>query len=66
MKTTRRGFVKSVGLGTAAAGLLSGTSLISSPASAQTRADHKSGVYDNGVMQLNQNESARGPGPSYS
>jgi histidinol-phosphate aminotransferase len=64
MKTTRRGFVKSVGLGTAAAGLLSGTSLISSPASAQTRADHKSGVYDNGVMQLNQNESARGPGPS--
>ena len=63
MKTTRRGFVKSVGLGTAAAGLLSGTSILSSSALAQTRAAHKSGVYHNGVMQLNQNESARGPGP---
>ena len=63
MKTTRRGFVKSVGLGTAAAGVLAGTSLLSSTASAQTRKAIASGVYDNGVMQLNQNESARGPGP---
>jgi histidinol-phosphate aminotransferase len=63
MKTTRRGFVKTVGLGTAAAGLFAGTTLISKPGYAQTREAHKSGVYDNGVMQLNQNESARGPGP---
>ena len=63
MKTTRRGFVKTVGLGTAAAGLISGASLISKPAFAQTRAAHRSGMFDNGIMQLNQNESARGPGP---
>ena len=63
MKTTRRGFVKTVGLGTAAAGLLSGTTLLPKSAHAQTRAAHKSGVYHDGVMQLNQNESARGPSP---
>lgn len=63
MKTTRRGFVKTVSLGTAAAGLLSGTTLLSNSASAQTRAAHKAGVYHDGIMQLNQNESARGPGP---
>jgi histidinol-phosphate aminotransferase len=62
MKTTRRGFVKSVAWGTAA-GALGGTSLLSNTASAQTLAAHASGVYDNGIMQLNQNESARGPGP---
>lgn len=64
MKTTRRSFVKTVGLGTAAAGLLSGSALLSRSAQAQTRAVHKSGIYDGGVMQLNQNESARGPGPN--
>jgi len=63
MKTTRRGFVRTVGLGTAAAGLLSGTSLLGNAAHAQTRQAHKTGIYDNGIMQLNQNESARGPGP---
>ena len=62
MRLTRRSFVGTVGLGTAA-GVLSGTSLFSQKASAQTRAAEKSGVYDNGIMQLNQNESARGPGP---
>jgi histidinol-phosphate aminotransferase len=62
MKTTRRGFVKSVAWGTAA-GALGGTSLLSNTAGAQTLAAHASGVYDNGIMQLNQNESARGPGP---
>lgn len=63
MKTTRRGFVKTIGLGTAAAGVLSGTSLLGQGASAQTRVESHSKVYDGGVMQLNQNESARGPGP---
>ncbi len=62
MKTTRRGFVKTVGLGTAAAGLLSGTFLGSST-QAQTRQAHETGIYDGGIIQLNQNESARGPGP---
>ena len=62
MKITRRGFVETVGLGTAA-GVLSGTSFFSRPANAQTRVESHSGVYDNGIMQLNQNESARGPGP---
>jgi len=62
MKTTRRGFVKTFTLGTAAAGLMSGSSLIPRPASAQTREAFHKGVFDNGVIQLNQNESARGPG----
>ena len=62
MKVTRRGFVGTVGLGTAA-GVLSDTSFFSRPANAQTRVESRSGVYDNGIMQLNQNESARGPGP---
>ena len=42
---------------------MSGQALIGSKAQAQTRAAHASGVYHDGVMQLNQNESARGPGP---
>jgi histidinol-phosphate aminotransferase len=63
LKTTRRGFVKTIGLGTAA-GVLTGTSFINNSASAQNLAAAKSGVYDNGIMQLNQNESARGPGPN--
>ena len=62
MKTTRRGFVKTFGL-TTATGLLTGTSLLHGTANAQTRQAHMSKVYDNGIMQLNQNESARGPGP---
>ena len=62
MKITRRSFVGTVGLGTAA-GVLSGTSLFGRRANAQTRVESHSGVYDNGIMQLNQNESARGPGP---
>ena len=40
-----------------------GTSPFSKRASAQTREAAKSGIYDGGVIQLNQNESARGPGP---
>ena len=61
MKTTRREFGK-VALGSAL-GAISGKALIGSKAQAQTRAAHASGVYHDGVMQLNQNESARGPGP---
>lgn len=62
MKTTRRGFVKTFGL-TTATGLLTGTSLLQNTATAQTRQAHLQQMYDNGIMQLNQNESARGPGP---
>lgn len=62
MKTTRRRFVGTIALGTAA-GVLAGTSLINKGARAQTRTESASGMYDNGIMQLNQNESARGPGP---
>lgn len=62
MKITRRGFVKSAGFGTAA-GLIGGTSLITTPAFSQTRADHMSGIFDRGEIHLNQNESGRGPGP---
>tara|TARA_Y100001970_G_scaffold287583_1_gene412618 strand:- start:482 stop:1627 length:1146 start_codon:yes stop_codon:yes gene_type:complete len=61
MKTTRREFGK-VALGSAL-GAISGQALIGSKVQAQTRAAHASGVYHEGVMQLNQNESARGPGP---
>ena len=61
MKTTRREFGK-VALGSAL-GAISGKALIGSKVQAQTRAAHASGVYHDGVMQLNQNESARGPGP---
>jgi len=62
VKLTRRGFIGALGLG-AAAGVLSGSTLISRPSYAQTRAAAMSKVYDGGIMQLNQNESARGPGP---
>ena len=59
MKTTRREFGK-VALGSAL-GAISGKALIGSKAQAQTRAAHASGVYHDGVMQLNQNESAQVP-----
>ncbi len=62
MNTTRRGFVGTIALGTAA-GVLGGASLVNKGARAQTRAASESGIFDNGIMQLNQNESARGPGP---
>jgi histidinol-phosphate aminotransferase len=62
MKLSRRGFIGALGVGTAA-GVLSGSTLLSRPAYAQTRAAAMSKVYDGGIMQLNQNESARGPGP---
>jgi histidinol-phosphate aminotransferase len=61
MKTTRRDFGK-VALGTAI-GAMSAPALIGGKAQAQTRAAQASGVYHDGIMQLNQNESARGPGP---
>ena len=61
MKTTRRGF-GTIAIG-AAVGALSGATVLSRKSYAQTRKAHASGVYDNGVIQLNQNESARGPGP---
>jgi histidinol-phosphate aminotransferase len=50
-----------VGFGTAA-GVLSGPALLNRIAEAQTRTASRSGVYDGGIIQLNQNESARGPG----
>ena len=62
MKTTRREFGK-VALGTALVGAMSGQTLMGSKAQAQTRAAHASGIYHDGIMQLNQNERARGPGP---
>ena len=62
MATTRREFVKRIGLG-AATGLALGHALSQQSAQAQTLAHIASGNFDNGIMQLNQNESARGPGP---
>lgn len=61
MKMTRRGFVGTIGLGSAA-GLLTATSLSTRNANAAASYDDET-VYDGGIMQLNQNESARGPGP---
>lgn len=61
MKLSRRGFIGALGVSTAA-GVLSGSTLLSRAAYAQTRAAAMSKVYDGGIMQLNQNESARGPG----
>ncbi len=63
MKTTRRGFVGTLALGAAASAVSSAT-LFGRKAQAQTVEAHKTGIYDGGVMQLNQNESARGPGPN--
>lgn len=60
MKTTRRGFVKTLSLGTAL-GVLGQAGMVGR-AGAQTREASASGIYDGGVIQLNQNESARGPG----
>ncbi len=62
MATTRREFVKRIGLG-AATGLALSHTLSGQRAQAQTLAHIASGNFDNGIMQLNQNESARGPGP---
>ena len=62
MATTRREFVRRIGLG-AATGLALSHTLSGQRAQAQTLAHIASGNFDNGIMQLNQNESARGPGP---
>ncbi|MSR12909.1 MAG: histidinol-phosphate aminotransferase family protein [Gammaproteobacteria bacterium] len=63
MKITRRGFVGSIGLGTAA-GILSNSNIFSRGAQAATEGSGSAPkVYDGGIMQLTQNESARGPGP---
>jgi len=61
MKMTRRGFVGTLGL-SSAAGLLSSAGLTSKNANAASNYEADA-VYDGGIMQLNQNESARGPGP---
>ncbi|MEQ8954459.1 MAG: histidinol-phosphate transaminase [Gammaproteobacteria bacterium] len=63
MKLSRRGFFGTVGMG-AAVTAISGTELFGRRVYAQTLAAHAKGVYDGGIMQLNQNESARGPGPN--
>lgn len=61
MRMTRRGFVGTLGLGSAA-GLLSSAGL--APRYANAASSYEADpVYDGGIMQLNQNESARGPGP---
>src|SRR6056300_212750 len=62
MKTTRRGFFKTAGIGTAA-GLIGGTAILTPSAFAQTRHATKMGEFDRGIIQLSQNESGRGPGP---
>jgi histidinol-phosphate aminotransferase len=62
MKLTRRNFVGTLGA-SAAASLLASTTLVNRGASAQTRVESASKIYDGGIIQLNQNESARGPGP---
>lgn len=62
MRTTRRSFIKSIALGTTGSAL-GGTALLSNLASAQTLQAFNTGVFDNGIIQLNQNESGRGPGP---
>jgi len=62
MKTTRRGFFKTAGIGTAA-GLIGGTAILTPSAFAQTRHARKMGEFDRGIIQLSQNESGRGPGP---
>lgn len=59
MRTTRREFFKAAG---AAGGMLGAGALLGRGALAQTRDDHARAVYDGGVIQLHQNESARGPG----
>ncbi|MEX0963914.1 MAG: histidinol-phosphate transaminase [Pseudohongiellaceae bacterium] len=61
MKMTRRGFVGTLGLGSAA-GLLSSAGFSPRYANAASSYEDEA-VYDGGIMQLNQNESARGPGP---
>jgi histidinol-phosphate aminotransferase len=63
MKMTRRGFVGTLGLG-AAAGLLTKSALDRRTVyAAPEGVTPEARVYDGGIMQLNQNESARGPGP---
>ena len=54
MKMTRRGFVGTVGLGSAA-GLLASAGLTSKKANAASSYEAQA-VYDGGIMQLNQNE----------
>ncbi len=61
MKTTRRGF-GTIAIG-AAVGAMSGSALLGRKTYAQTREAMATGVFDDGIIQLNQNESARGPGP---
>ena len=61
MKTTRRGF-GTIAIG-AAVGTLAGSALLSGKSHAQTREALATGTFDDGIVQLNQNESARGPGP---
>jgi histidinol-phosphate aminotransferase len=61
MKMTRRGFVGTLGIGSAA-GLLSSAGLTGKHANAASSYEDEV-IYDGGIMQLNQNESARGPGP---
>ena len=62
MKTTRRGFFKTAGIGTAAS-LIGGTAILTPSAFAQTRHARTMGEFDRGIIQLSQNESGRGPGP---
>ena len=58
MKITRRGFVGTMGL-TTAAGVLSSTSLLNRGAEAQTRAESKSKMYDNGPNEGNPKQNPK-------
>ena len=61
MKTTRRGFSKPPVLALQWTDWWHYTHYPS--VLAQTRHNRSAGVFDNGIIQLSQNESGRGPGP---
>lgn len=63
MKTTRRNFFKTLGIGIAASAT-TGTVLSSRGVEAQTLKASATGIFDGGIIQLSQNESGRGPGPN--
>jgi len=63
MSVTRRGFVRTVGLGTA--GLFSSSFIIGRGREAAAFEPPGSQLpYDNGIIRIGSNENARGPGPS--
>ena len=62
MSLTRRGFVRTVGLGTA--GVLSSSFIIGrGPEAVALERDPLQEPYDDGIIRISSNENARGPGP---